>query len=253
MARLKRTSQSILDFYWGEGIAYQVPALAFYVLVSLAPLALGVVALASLAFGDLITPERVAEELSNSYPVGVRDQVVELTRTVNEQSFWLLSLSIGVMIWTSSAAIGVIERMIRSIAGAGPYPKIIWGRIRLLGLGALFATLVCCSILIGATVGSDVGRVGLFVGSVLFSAVILAVIYKLAPAIELRLSSCLLGALPAALVLQITPLAVSQYVKAGGVTLSASGIFVSLGVLLTSCFILSQGILIGAGLAARRG
>jgi len=45
---MRRAFQRIFDFYWGQGIADDVPALTYYLLLSLAPLALGLAAIQAL-------------------------------------------------------------------------------------------------------------------------------------------------------------------------------------------------------------
>jgi len=42
---IRRAADRVVQFYWGQGIADDVPALTYYLVLSLAPFALGVAAL----------------------------------------------------------------------------------------------------------------------------------------------------------------------------------------------------------------
>lgn len=51
-SRLRRVPGELVGLYWDSGVANDVPALAWFLLSSLVPLALGVTALAAVALGD---------------------------------------------------------------------------------------------------------------------------------------------------------------------------------------------------------
>lgn len=48
----RRAADEVIALYWESGVADDVPALAWFLLSSLAPLALGLTALASVLLGD---------------------------------------------------------------------------------------------------------------------------------------------------------------------------------------------------------
>jgi len=250
---LKRAFDRFVDFYWGQEIAAQAPALAFYLVSSLVPLALGLAAIAGLVFGDVLAPERVTAELAEQFPPQVRDPIAHLAGAVRDDSPWLLVVSILVMTWTSSAAIGVIERIMNKAGGGKPFPAV-WGKLRHLLLGILFAVLFCAAIALATlttgliplspTAIVALNTTGLLVGCTL--------IFLLVPRKRPRLSSAAIGALPATAAMQMMPLLAGIYFDIGA-RLNPGSIFFALAVVLTSCFIIAQGLLIGAGLAARRG
>jgi uncharacterized BrkB/YihY/UPF0761 family membrane protein len=249
----RRVLNAVVDFYWGQGLAYQAPALAFYLVVSLVPLALGLTALAGLLFGDLLAPERVTSELADQFPVQIRDQIADLAGSVKNNSPQLLVISILAMIWTSSAAIGVIERTMTPIIGGPPF-TIVWGRVRLLIMGGGFGLLVCAAIAFATLTAGWIPLPAWAVVALNTSGLLglCTLIFHFAPSKRPRLRSALVGALPATTTLQLTPLLVGIYFSFGA-RFSPGGIFFSLAVILASCFVIAQGMLIGAALAARRG
>ena len=58
---MRRAFRRIFDFYWGRGIADDVPALTYYLLLSLAPLALGLAAVQALLLKNLLSAIEVAD------------------------------------------------------------------------------------------------------------------------------------------------------------------------------------------------
>ena len=48
----RRAAHRVIELYWGSGVCDDVPALAWFLVVALVPLALGLTALASLVLGD---------------------------------------------------------------------------------------------------------------------------------------------------------------------------------------------------------
>jgi uncharacterized BrkB/YihY/UPF0761 family membrane protein len=49
---VRRVADRIFAFYWGQGIADDVPSLTYYLVLSLAPVALGLAALEALLLED---------------------------------------------------------------------------------------------------------------------------------------------------------------------------------------------------------
>src|ERR687894_264746 len=140
---MRRVLDRVFEFYWGEGIADDVPALAYYLMLSLAPFALGVAAVA------------------------------------------LLVVAVVAMLWTTSGAIGVIERCLSRMLG-GERHHIVLGRIRNMGLGAIVAAGVILAAIATSAV-NDVPLRGvpsttvLVVLTSLGSIVLFATIYRYAP------------------------------------------------------------------------
>src|SRR5919206_4153147 len=107
---MRSLARRAFDFYWGQGIADDVPALTYYLLLSLAPFALGMAALEALLLDDFVGATQVAEQINRFLPEEVHGDVQRLVVGTHDNSIPLLLLAVATMLWTSSGAIGVIER-----------------------------------------------------------------------------------------------------------------------------------------------
>src|SRR5688500_9802324 len=135
---MRALARRAFDFYWGQGIADDVPALTYYLLLSLAPFALGVAALEALLLEHILDALEVASQLNRFLPDPVHSDVEELVTRTRDNSPWLLALAVAAMLWTTSGAIGVIERCESRILDCERH-NVFVGRVRNLGLGALVA------------------------------------------------------------------------------------------------------------------
>ena len=77
MKRLRRIVHEVERFYWGSGLCDDVPAIAWFLVVLLVPLSLGLGALATVIFDDAAV-RNFAEQAANVFPREVHDQVVAL-------------------------------------------------------------------------------------------------------------------------------------------------------------------------------
>jgi uncharacterized BrkB/YihY/UPF0761 family membrane protein len=84
--KLRRAVGEAIGFYWGSGLSNDVPALAWFLLASLVPLALGITALAAVVLGDYAKAQMVAERLSQVLPHNVHEQVVQLILRTHRDS-----------------------------------------------------------------------------------------------------------------------------------------------------------------------
>jgi membrane protein len=250
---MRRALDRVFRFYWGEGIADDVPALAYYLVLSLAPFALGVAAVA-LRLDDALTALTVAEQINRYLPAQVHGDVERLVVGTRESSPELLIVAIVAMLWTTSGAIGVIERCISRMLG-GERHHIVLGRIRNMVLGAVVAAGVILAA-IGTSAVNDIPFLGrsaspglLLVMTSLGSIALFAAIYRYAPRAHLGWRSGLLGAVPAGIGLQIVPSVVGLYVNAVA-GFQAVRLFLVLAVVLLAVSLLATLVLVGAGIAA---
>src|SRR4051812_36373918 len=132
---MRRSASRIFDFYWGEGIADDVPALTYYLLLSLAPLALGLAAVQALLLKNLVSAIEVADQLNRFLPDAVHGDITRLVLGARSNSPQILAVAVATMLWTMSGAIGVIERCESRMLDA-PRHSIVAGRLRNLLLGA---------------------------------------------------------------------------------------------------------------------
>jgi uncharacterized BrkB/YihY/UPF0761 family membrane protein len=61
---VRRVLRELVGLYWESGVSADVPALAWYLLSSLVPLALGLTALAAVALGDYSEAQALAARVS---------------------------------------------------------------------------------------------------------------------------------------------------------------------------------------------
>src|SRR3712207_3187041 len=158
-------------------------ALTYYLLLSLAPFALGVAALEALLLEDFLSALEVASQLNRFLPDAVHNDVERLVIGTRDNSPWLLALAIAAMLWTSSGAIGVIERCESRILDCRRH-DVFTGRLRNLGLGALVAAAFIFASA-GAPVIGDVlrrisigGSVLVLVANAVGSVLVFALIYR---------------------------------------------------------------------------
>ena len=256
---MRRAARWVYSFWWGEGLADDVPALTYYLVLSVAPFALGLAAVEALLLKDYVSAVEVADQVNRYLPEDIHGDVQRLVTGTRDSSPYLLVIAIVAMLWTSSGAIGVVERVVSRILG-GPRHNIVFGRLRNMALGALVAALVIAaagsaSVVQGLTDGLGVGRVlpreVIIIANAAGAIVLLAIVYRTAPLQRLRWSSALLGALPAGLALQAIPNLVGVYVAhAGG--FAAVRLFFLLAAILLGLYAMATVLVVGAGLAARR-
>src|SRR5919206_2648948 len=110
MRHVRGIGRRIFDFYWGTGIADDVPALTYYLLLSLAPFALGLAALQALLLKNVLSAIEVADQINRFLPDAVHSDITQLVLGTRSNSPLLLAVAVGTMLWTSSGAIGVLQR-----------------------------------------------------------------------------------------------------------------------------------------------
>jgi membrane protein len=259
IARLLWTGpRRLYEFYWGEGIADDVPALAYYLVLSLAPFALGLAALEALLLKDVVSAIAVAEQLNRFLPEALHNDIRGLVVGTRNNSPLLLALALVAMLWTTSGGIGVIERCLSRILDV-PRHNIVVGRLRNLGLGALVAVAVILASLSISVVtnlsyelrpGRGFPGPMILVFNALGSMFVFAIIYRYAPLTKMRWRSALLGGIPGGLAIQMVPAVVGLYVSAAA-GFAAVQLFLLLAVILLGLWIVALLLLVGAGLAGR--
>jgi len=253
---MRRAAARAFDFFWGRGVADDVPALAYYLLLSLGPFTLGMAALEALLLEDFLGALEVADQVNRFLPEAVHQDVERLVLGTRDNSVPLLLLAIGTMLWTSSGAIGVIERCESRLLECSRH-NVVLGRIRNLALGALVAVTVIAAAAGAPVIGDATARLDLR-GSVpnglllalntLGSILVFATIYRYAPRSRLRWRSALIGAVPAGFAVQVVPTLIGLYFGAAA-GFAAVQLFLLLAVLLLGLYVMALVLLVGAGLA----
>jgi uncharacterized BrkB/YihY/UPF0761 family membrane protein len=246
----------IFDFWWGQGIADDVPALTYYLVLSLAPFALGIAALEALLLEDVLGAIEVAQQVNRFLPEEVHSDIERLITGTRDNSPLLLGLAVVAMLWTTSGAIGVIERCESRILDC-PRHNIVTGRLRNVGLGALVALMFVVAASGAPVIGRAADGIDLWgakpsalplIANALGSIFVFAFIYRYAPRARLGWWPALLGAIPAGIAMQGIPALVGLYFGSG-FGFAAVRLFLLLAVLLLGLYIMATVMLIGAGLA----
>jgi membrane protein len=256
---MRRAARRIFDFYWGQGIADDVPALTYYLLLSLAPLALGLAAVQALLLKNVLSAIEVADQINRFLPDAIHGDIKSLVLGTRSNSPQLLAAAVATMLWTTSGAIGVIERCESRMLGA-PRHTVVIGRLRNVVLGAGVALMVAVASA-GAPVigdaadaldlrGSLPGGLLLLVNT-LGSILVFAGIYRWAPRATLRGRSAIVGAMPAGIAIQAIPALVGLYVG-NFVGFAAVRLFLTLAIVLLGLYVMATVILVGSGVAVKR-
>ena len=208
----------------------------------------------ALRLDDALTALSVAAQINRYLPEQVHGDVERLVVGTRRAPPELLIVAIVAMLWTTSGAIGVIERCLSRMLG-GERHHIVLGRIRNMVLGAVVAAGVILAA-IGTSAVNDIPFLGrsaspglLLVVTSLGSIALFAAIYRYAPRAHLGWRSGLLGAVPAGIGLQIVPSVVGLYVNAVA-GFQAVRLFLVLAVVLLAVSLLATLVLVGAGIAA---
>jgi uncharacterized BrkB/YihY/UPF0761 family membrane protein len=256
--KLRSAVREAIGFYWGSGLSNEVPALAWFLLASLVPLALGVTALAAVVLGDYAKAATVADRLSQVLPHTVHEQVVQLILRTHRDSPLLIIGSVAGMLWVSSGAVGVLKRSLSRLVGE-PGQNMVVGKLRDIGVAAAVTVLVVMMVL-AASAGTGVVR-ELGLSSVLtrllvpivtigLTAFISGGVYWVLSDGQVRWRSALLGGLAGGVLLQLVPTAAGYYLRyvAGNTPVE---LFLMLSGVLITCYLAAMALLIGAGVTMR--
>jgi membrane protein len=256
---MRRIGHRIFRFYWGTGLADDVPALTYYLLLSLGPLALGLAAVQALLLKNVLTAIEVADQINRFLPDAVHSDITRLVLGTRSNSPLLLALAVATMLWTMSGAIGVVERCESRMLGTLRH-DIFTGRLRNMLLGAGVAVMVGAASAASPVIGDAADALnlrgnlpgGLLLGlNTLGSVVVFAAIYRWAPRSRLRWRSAVVGALPAGVAIQAIPALVGLYVG-NFVGFAAVRLFLILAIVLLGLYVMATVILVGSGLAVKR-
>jgi membrane protein len=245
-------------FYWGEGIADDVPALTYYLVLSLAPVALGLAALQALLLRDVDSARGVVDTINRVLPDAVHGDIRRLVLGTRDNSPQLLALALVAMLWTTSGAIGVIERCMSRILDC-PRHNVVTGRLRNMALGAGVALMVVAAIGSAPVIGNVADALDarqsvppwlLLVVNTFGSILVFALLYHWAPRTRPNWRACVLGAVPAGIAIQAVPSIVGLYLSAGA-GFAAVRLFLLLAVILLGLYVIALVTLLGAGIAVK--
>jgi membrane protein len=255
---MRSLARRTFAFYWGQGIADDVPALTYYLVLSLAPVALGLAALQALLLSDVQSALSVVDTLNRFLPDAVHGDIRQLVLGTRDNSPQLLALALLAMLWTTSGAIGVIERCESRILDC-PRHDLIVGRLRNMALGAGVAIMILAASAGAPVIGDAADALGirrtlpgalLVVVNTIGSIVVFALLYHWAPRARPNWRACLLGAVPAGIAIQAVPSIVGLYFGAGA-GFAAVRLFLLLAVIIAGLYIIALVALVGAGIVVK--
>lgn len=256
---MRRLAGRAVHFWWGQGIADDVPALTYYLLLSLAPFALGVAAIEALLLKDVGAALHVADQVNRYVPHAIHGDIRHLVLATRNDSTRLLVIAIAAMLWTSSGAIGVIERCESRITGCRRH-GVVTGRIRNMLLGAAVAAMVAVGSISAPVIGDAASALnlrGTLSGIELIaintagSIVLFTGVYRYSPREPLRWRAAFEGAIPAGIAIQAIPAVIGLYVGATA-GFRPVQLFLILAIVLFGLWIMAMVMLLGAGFAALR-
>jgi uncharacterized BrkB/YihY/UPF0761 family membrane protein len=224
VSRLRRVPRELVGLYWDSGVANDVPALAWFLISSLVPLALGLTALAAVALGDYARAQELSSRISEVLPKDAHDQIVNLILRTKDQSPLLIAGSILGMVWTSSGVVGVLERCLQRLLDR-PSAGVVLGKLRNLAVATVVAVVIVLMVVV-ATAGTDlVGRLKLDpaivrvtvpLASFGMTTLLCGAVFRTLAGRSLRWRAAWAGAAVSGLVLDITPTAAGYYLRLGG-------------------------------------
>jgi uncharacterized BrkB/YihY/UPF0761 family membrane protein len=255
---LRRVPGEIVGVYWDSGVVNDIPALAWFLLSSLVPLALGITALAAVVLGDYAQAQALATRISGVLPSDVHDEIVAVILRTQHESPLLLAGSIGGMVWVSSGAVGVIERCLARLL-ARPGIGFVLGKVRDLGIAASVTAMTVLMVIV-ASAGTGLVRrldpnptlirIATPAISLVLTTVLCAGVYRALAGGALRGRAALIGGLLGAVILQGTPTATGYYMRYVAAR-TPVGLFLMLVGVLATCYLAALGLLLGAAVTAR--
>jgi uncharacterized BrkB/YihY/UPF0761 family membrane protein len=255
---LRRVPRELIGLYWDSGVANDVPALAWFLLSSLVPLALGITALAAIVLGDYAQAQALSTRVAAVLPKDVHDQVVELILRTKEQSPLLIAVSIIGMVWISSGVVGVIERCLSRLL-ARPGIGFVLGKLRNLAVAAVVAVVIVLMVA-AATAGtglvqrlhisSTFVRLAVPLLSLALTVLLCSTVFRVLVGGSLQWRAALAGGLVSGVILDITPTVAGYYLRlvAGKTPVE---LFLMLAGVLITCYLAAFGLLLGTGVTAR--
>jgi membrane protein len=255
---VRRAFRELIGLYWESGVSADIPALAWYLLSSLAPLALGITALAALALGDYAEAQQLASRVSGVLPADAHEQFVSLILRTKRDSPLLIAGAIVGMLWTSSGVVGVIDRCLsRMLSRTETNPLL--GKLHNIAVAFAVAVLIVLMVLLASVgtgvvhrleVDSTLVRIAVPLVAMAIIGLICAAVFRVVSRGAGSWRSALIGGALSGVVLQVTPTAAGYYMRWVAGNTPVKAFLILTGVLIT-CYIIAAGLLLGAGVMAR--
>ncbi len=251
---------------WDEDNVNRLAAsLAYYTLLSIAPLIILTVAVAGLAFGQDAAREHIGGELASVVGGGADTAVKAIAKNAQSPGSGVFSVIVGVVVllFGASGVFGELQSALNTVWEVAPKPgRGIWGLVKdrffsfTLVIGVAFLLLV--SLVVSAALtwagqvfsstlpgGAAVWHVLNFLISLAVVTALFAVMFKAVPDAKIRWRDVWVGAGVTALLFTLGKLLLGLYLGSAGVS-SAYGAAGSIVALVIWVYYSSQVLLIGA-------
>jgi membrane protein len=257
----KETGEDFVE----DNVTRLAAALAYYTILSLAPLVVLALAMAGLAFDQEATRGRLAAELGAVVGSSGAEAVEAIVESAKTPSTGIVSSVIGVVVllFGASGVFGELQGALNTIWEVAPKPgRGIWGTVRdrlfsfAMVMGVAFLLLV--SLILSAALsavgaflerslpgGEAIWQVTNFVLSFAVVSALFAVTFKVVPDVEIRWRDVWIGALVTAFLFTIGKLLIGLYLGKSSVA-SSYGAAGSLVVLVIWVYYSSVILFLGA-------
>ncbi len=251
---------------WDEDNVTRLAAsLAYYTLLSIAPLIILAVAVAGLAFGRDAAREHISAELASVVGAGAADSIKTIAKNASTPGSGIVSVVIGlvVLLFGASGVFGELQSALNTVWQVAPKPgRGVWGVIKdrffSFSLVVVVAFLLLVSLVISAAL-TWVGQAfekslpgGAFVWQILNFGISLAVVtalfalmFKTLPDARIKWKDVFVGAFVTAVLFTLGKFGLGIYLGSAGVS-SAYGAAGSIVALVIWVYYSSQVVLIGA-------
>jgi membrane protein len=251
---------------WDEdNVARLAASLAYYTLLSIAPLIILAVAVTGLAFGETAARQHISGELAGVVGSGAAVAIQSIAENAKTPGSGVLSLIVGltVLLFGASGVFGELQSALNTVWGVAPKPgRGIWGLVKdrffsfTLVLGVAFLLLVSLVVSAGLTWVGQVFASSLPGGSVLWQVLnfgislavvtaLFALMFKKLPDVEIRWRDVWVGAAVTAALFTLGKFGLGFYLGGAGVS-SAYGAAGSIVALVIWVYYSAQVLLIGA-------
>lgn len=258
---LKETAQG-----WDEdNVSRLAASLAYYTLLSIAPIIILTVAVAGLAFGQDAAREHIGGELASVVGGGADTAVKAIAKNAQSPGSGVLSVIVGIVValFGASGVFGELQGALNTVWEVAPKPgRGVWGLVKdrffsfTLVLGVAFLLLV--SLIVSAALtwlgqmfahalpgGSALWSVLNFTISLVVITALFAAMFKVVPDAKVSWRDVWVGAAVTALLFTLGKFLLGLYLGSAGVS-SAYGAAGSIVALVIWVYYSSQVLLIGA-------
>jgi membrane protein len=255
---VRRAFRELIGLYWESGVSADIPALAWYLLSSLAPLALGLTALAAVLLGDYAEAQALAARVSGVLPADAHEQLVNLILRTKKDSPLLIAGAILGMLWTSSGVVGVVDRCLGRMLARKEHNPLL-GKLHNVGVAAAVAVLIVRMVVLASAgtglihrleVDSTLVRILAPLVAMAVIGLICAGVFRVVAREAGSWHSALIGGALSGVILQVTPTAAGYYMRWVAGNTPVKAFLILTGVLIT-CYVIAFGLLLGAGVMAR--